>query len=146
MAAGCELHRQTLPASGTPPVDDQRAVRSTCRSGRAGVSCPDIVRTLGIPELMSDRAIKPRRHRLEVRVTPEQDALIRQAADLEDTTVTAFVLDTVTARAKGVVKQHNDLVLSNQAFDRFIAELDKPAQPVPELVDLFKNTPKLREA
>jgi len=69
---------------------------------------------------MSDRAIKPRRHRLEVRVTPEQDALIRQAADLEDTTVTAF--------------------------DRFIAELDKPAQPVPELVDLFKNTPKLREA
>jgi len=56
------------------------------------------------------------------------------------------VLDTVTARAKGVVKQHNDLVLSNQAFDRFIAELDKPAQPVPELVDLFKNTPKLREA
>ena len=60
---------------------------------------------------MSDRAIKPRRHRLEVRVTPEQDALIRQAADLEDTTVTAF--------------------------DRFIAELDKPAQPVPELVDLF---------
>jgi uncharacterized protein (DUF1778 family) len=69
---------------------------------------------------MGDRAIKPRRHRLEVRVTPEQDALIRQAADLEDTTVTAF--------------------------DRFIAELDKPAQPVPELVDLFKNTPKLREA
>ena len=29
------------------------------------------------------------------------------------------------------------MVLSNQAFDRFIAELDKPAQPVPELVDLF---------
>jgi len=47
------------------------------------------------------------------------------------------VVDTVTAQAKGVVKQHNDLVLSNQAFDRFIAELDKPAQPVPELVDLF---------
>ncbi len=32
-------------------------------------------------------------------VTPEQDALIRQAADLEDTTVTAFVLDIVTSRA-----------------------------------------------
>jgi uncharacterized protein (DUF1778 family) len=95
---------------------------------------------------VSDRAIKPRRHRLEVRVTPEQDALIRQAADLEDTTVTAFVLDTVTSRAKRVVKQHHDLVLSNQEFDRFIAELDKPAKPVPELVDLFRNNPKLREA
>jgi uncharacterized protein (DUF1778 family) len=95
---------------------------------------------------MSDRATKPGRHRLEVRVTPEQDGLIRQAADLEATTVTAFVLDTVTSRAKRVLKQHQDLVLSNQAFDQFIAELDKPANPVPELVDLFKNNPKLREA
>lgn len=95
---------------------------------------------------MTDRAIKRRRHRLEVRVTPEQDALIRHAADLEDTTVTAFVLDTVTARAKTVVRQHQDLLLSNQAFDRFIAELDKPATPVPELVDLFEENPKLREA
>ncbi len=95
---------------------------------------------------MGDRAIKRLRHRLEVRVTPDQDALIRQAADLEDTTVTAFVLDTVTSRAKRVLKQHQDLVLSNQAFDRFIAELDKPAKAVPELVDLFKNNPKLREA
>jgi uncharacterized protein (DUF1778 family) len=86
-----------------------------------------------------------RRHRLEVRVTPEQDALIRQAADLEDTTVTAFLLDTVTARARGVVRKHQDLLLSGPAFDSFIAELDKPATPVPELVELFEEHPKLSE-
>jgi uncharacterized protein (DUF1778 family) len=34
------------------------------------------------------------------------------AADLEDTAVTEFVLDAVTTRAKGVLKQHQDLVLS----------------------------------
>lgn len=95
---------------------------------------------------MSEPALTPaRRHRLEVRVTPEQDALIRQAADLEDTTVTAFVLDTLTSRAKRVVRQHQDLVLSNEAFDRFIAELDGPGHPVPELVELFKKNPKLRQ-
>jgi uncharacterized protein (DUF1778 family) len=44
------------------------------------------------------------------------------------------------------VKQRNDLVLSNRAFERFIADLDKPAKCVPELVELFKNNPKLREA
>jgi uncharacterized protein (DUF1778 family) len=99
------------------------------------------------PGLMSEPPAEPaRRHRLEVRVTPEQDALIREAADLEDTTVTAFVLETATARAKRVVKQHQDLVLSNEAFDRFIAELDKPAKVVPELVELFTTNPKLREA
>lgn len=95
---------------------------------------------------MSQPAASPsRRHRLEVRVTAEQDALVRQAADLEGATVTAFVLDTVTARAKRVVKQHQELVLSNDAFDRFIAELDKPAEPIPELVELFKKNPKLPE-
>jgi uncharacterized protein (DUF1778 family) len=95
---------------------------------------------------MSDAGVnRSRRHRLEVRVTPEQDALIRQAADLEATTVTAFVLDTVTAEAKRVVKQHQDVVLSNEAFDKFIAALDKPAKAVPELTDLFRKYPKLRE-
>lgn len=96
---------------------------------------------------MSDVVVTPsRRQRLEVRVTPEQDALIREAADLEHTTVTAFVLETVTGRAKRVLKQHQDLVLSNKAFDRFITELDKPATAVPELVELFKKNPKLPEA
>jgi uncharacterized protein (DUF1778 family) len=95
---------------------------------------------------MSDAAFDvPRRHRIEVRVTPEQDALIRQAADLEETTVSAFVLETVTARAKKVMKERQDLVLSAEAFDRFIAELDKPAEPVPEMVELFRRNPKLPE-
>jgi uncharacterized protein (DUF1778 family) len=97
--------------------------------------------------VMSEAArTEPRRHRLEVRVTAEQDALIRQAADLEDTTVTAFVLDTVTNRARKVIKSSQDLVLSNEAFDRFLAELDKPAEVVPELVELFRRNPKIPEA
>jgi uncharacterized protein (DUF1778 family) len=56
------------------------------------------------------------------------------------------VVETVTSKAKRVVKQHQDLVLSNEAFDRFLAELDKPAKPVSELVELFQKNPKLREA
>jgi uncharacterized protein (DUF1778 family) len=95
---------------------------------------------------MSDPAFEvPRRHRLEVRVNPEQDALIRQAADLEATTVSAFVLETVTARAKKVIREHQDLVLSGEAYDRFIAELDKAAEVVPEIVDLLRRNPKLPE-
>jgi uncharacterized protein (DUF1778 family) len=96
---------------------------------------------------MSDAAIHaPRRHRLEVRVTPQQDALIRQAADLEDTTVTGFVLDTVTARAETLLEQRRDMVLSHDAYDRFLAELDKPAESVPELSELFRRHAKLPDA
>jgi uncharacterized protein (DUF1778 family) len=96
---------------------------------------------------MSDQAVTERkRRRVEVRVSSRQDALIRQAADLENTTVTAFVLDSVTAKAQQVVRRHRDLVLANEDFDRFILELDAPAAPVPELVALFERHPKLPEA
>jgi uncharacterized protein (DUF1778 family) len=94
---------------------------------------------------MDDVRTTARRHRLEVRVTAEQDTLIRQAAGLEDTTVSAFVLSSVTAKAKRVLRQHRDLILSNDAFDRFISALEKPAEPVPELVSLFARNPKLPE-
>lgn len=96
---------------------------------------------------MSDAAVHlPKRYRLEMRVTPEQNALIREAADLANTTVTAFVLDTVTARAATVIEQRRDVTLSNEAFDRFIAELDKPPAAVSQLADLFRRHPKLPEA
>lgn len=95
---------------------------------------------------MNDAAFEaPRRNRIEVRVSPEQDALIRQAADLEETTVSSFVLETVTARARKVIRERQDLVLSSEAFDRFIVELDRPAESVPELVDLFQRNSKLPE-
>ena len=32
-----------------------------------------------------------------------------------------------------------------ECVDRFLAELDKPAQPVPELVELFRRHPKTPE-
>ena len=94
---------------------------------------------------MSKSVQSSRRHRIELRVSPEQDALIREAADLEETTVTAFVLDSVTARARRIVKDHQNVVLSNEAFDRFLAAIDQPAAAVPELVELFRRNPKLPE-
>ena len=48
-------------------------------------------------------------------------------------------------RPPGWSREHRDVVLSNEAFDRFIAELDKPAEAVGELVDLFRRYPKLAE-
>jgi uncharacterized protein (DUF1778 family) len=87
------------------------------------------------------QTVPKQRHRLEVRVTAEQDALIRQAADLEHESVTAFVLDTVTARARTVIATQSSVSLANETFDRFYATLDQPAVAVPELVELFSNGP-----
>jgi uncharacterized protein (DUF1778 family) len=82
-----------------------------------------------------------RRHRIEVRVTPDQEALIRYAASIAEETVTAFVLGTATERARRLVDAQRTLTLPNDMFDRFYAALDEPATIVPELVSLLQSDP-----
>lgn len=81
------------------------------------------------------------RHRLEVRLSPEQDALIREAAALEATTLSSFVLGAVEDRARDVVAEGRDLVLSTDAYERFLAELDRPAERSSALEELFLEHP-----
>ena len=89
---------------------------------------------------MSESSYEPsRRHRIEVRVTPRQEALIREAADLEDQTITSFVLGTATARAQQVLEDHRSISLSSADFARFYQALE--AEAVPELVELFRSAP-----
>ncbi len=82
-----------------------------------------------------------RRHRIEVRVTPDQEALIRYAASIADETVTAFVLGTATERAHKLVDAQRTVTLPNDRFDRFYAALDEPATVVPELFSLLQSEP-----
>ena len=74
-----------------------------------------------------------------MRVTPRQEALIREAADLEDQTITSFVLGTATARAQQVLEDHRSISLSSADFARFYQALE--AEAVPELVELFRSAP-----
>ena len=93
------------------------------------------------------RSHRPRRaqrtDRLGLRASAEQADLIREAAALEGKTVSAFVVDTATSHARQVISDHRDLVLSQEAFQRFYAELDKPAEAVPELAELFRRPSRL---
>jgi uncharacterized protein (DUF1778 family) len=82
-----------------------------------------------------------RRHRIEVRVTPDQEALIRHAASLANETVTAFVLGTATDRARSLIEAERTVTLPNDAFDRFYAAIDEPGTIVPELVALLRSEP-----
>lgn len=79
-----------------------------------------------------------RTRRIDVRVTDAQDAIIREAAAQAGETVTAFLLSAAEERARELLDERRHLVMSAEAFDRLAAELDAPAEPVPELVELFR--------
>jgi len=78
-----------------------------------------------------------RPHRIDVRVSAEQDVMIREAAALAGKTVTGFLLDAAEDRAREVIDERRDLVMSKTTFARFAEALDAPSEPVPELVELF---------
>lgn len=78
--------------------------------------------------------------RIEMRVTPEEDALLRTAADLAHVSKTAFILSAAAERAMQVVQRAHMYPLSAETFERFLAELDaRPATAVPAMVELFRS-------
>jgi uncharacterized protein (DUF1778 family) len=86
-----------------------------------------------------------RPHRIDVRVSAEQDAVIREAAALAGQTVTGFLLDAAQDRAREVIDERRDLVMSKATFARFAGALDAPGEPASELVELFR-LPRIPEA
>ena len=77
--------------------------------------------------------------RFSVRVSPQQRTLIRRAAEQTGVSYTDFILESATERATEVLSDQRLFVLGNDRWERVVAALEAPAEPVPALVALFRN-------
>jgi uncharacterized protein (DUF1778 family) len=77
--------------------------------------------------------------RLAARLTPEQDALIRHAAEVEGTDLTNFTITATLARARDVLADRRLFVLKDVAWTQFNALLDRPVMHKPGLAKLFSE-------
>lgn len=82
---------------------------------------------------------KKKTERLAVRLTPEQDALIRRAAEIEGTDLTNFTVTAVLAHARDVLADRRLFIIDDSAFTQFKAMLDRPATHKPRLEKLFSE-------
>ncbi len=73
------------------------------------------------------RAGAKRERRIDMRVTGEQERILRAAADLSGETLIGFVLSAAAERAADVVARAQRIEISAGAFGRFVAALDGPA-------------------
>jgi uncharacterized protein (DUF1778 family) len=87
---------------------------------------------------------KRRDDRLEVRLTPRAKSLLKRAADAEDKSVSAFVLDKSLEAAAETLADRREFRLSAKQYDAFLAALDAPANPKPRLEKLL-TTPSVLE-
>lgn len=75
--------------------------------------------------------------RFAVRLTAEQDALIRRAAEAEGTDLTNFTVTATLAHARDVLADRRLFSLDDPAWQEFLAILERPVSAKPRLAALF---------
>lgn len=84
-----------------------------------------------------------RSERLNLRLTSEEAAIVRQAAAERKQSVTAFVVEAALAARDRALSEDRRLVLANAVFDCLVAEMSEDDEPIEALVQLLKRPRKL---
>lgn len=71
--------------------------------------------------------------RMNLRLAEEADDRIRRAAAVSGVSTSAFVERAASVAADMVLGDRREFVLDFEDWDRFVAELDRPAKDLPEL-------------
>lgn len=77
--------------------------------------------------------------RLAMRLTPHQDALIRDAAATTGQSLTEFVTTAAVTRAEDTLADRRVFRLDDIAWAEFTAILDRPAHRIPDLAKLLNE-------
>lgn len=77
--------------------------------------------------------------RFNLRTTPEQQALIRKAAQVQRKSVSEFILESACRSAESALFEAKTLLLDRQGWKQLNEALKRDARAVPELVELFRE-------
>ena len=88
---------------------------------------------------MSATAAPAESARINLRTSPEAKALIERAAAIMGSTVSSFMLQNAYEAARRIVADKDTLLLSQEAFEAFIAACENPAKPTKALRKLMSS-------
>lgn len=77
--------------------------------------------------------------RRNLRVSPSDDRLFRQAAEVVGESVSEFLVESGRERAEMVLADRTQFVLDDAAWKTFTAALERPAEVIPAVVDLMRR-------
>lgn len=90
----------------------------------------ETMQVITMPTTVTDADTKrPRRETLNLRIKPEERQLIDRAAKIRGKNRTAFVLDAAHVAAEEALLEQALTCVDAQAYAKFLARLDSPAQP-----------------
>jgi uncharacterized protein (DUF1778 family) len=77
--------------------------------------------------------------RINLRTTPQQDVLIRRAAEAQRKSVSDFVLESACRSAESALLDMKTLTLDRKGWEQLEKSLRRPARALPSLVELFRE-------
>ncbi len=77
--------------------------------------------------------------RLGLRATPEQERVLRRAAEVAHKSLTDFILDSACQAAEQTLLDQRLFLVSGGEYQALLDLLDRPAQDNPGLRDLFSR-------
>lgn len=77
--------------------------------------------------------------RMQLKVKPEQKRDIQRAAELIDENLTEFTIKAAYERAKQIIKQNENIMLTDIERDKFLALLENPPEPNTKLKEAMKK-------
>jgi uncharacterized protein (DUF1778 family) len=82
-----------------------------------------------------------RTSRLGLRATPEQEIVLRRAAEVAHKTLTDFILDAAYQAAEQTLLDQRLFMVSGSQYQAILDMLDRPETDNPGLNDLFSRRP-----
>lgn len=79
--------------------------------------------------------------RLGLRATPEQEAVLRRAAEVAHKSLTDFILDAAYQAAEQALLDQRLFMVSGSQYQAILELLDRPESDNPGLADLFFRRP-----
>lgn len=86
-------------------------------------------------------ATTARSARLGLRATPQQEAVLRRAADVAHKSLTDFILDAAYRAAEQTLLDQRLFMVSGSQYQALLEMLDRPESDNPGLSDLFSRNP-----
>jgi uncharacterized protein (DUF1778 family) len=83
----------------------------------------------------------PKTARRNLRVSPADDELFREAAAAIGESVSEFLVASGRERAEAILADRTEFVLDSRAWREFSAALDRPAEVNPAVVELMRRQP-----
>ena len=77
--------------------------------------------------------------RLGLRATPEQEAVLRRAAEVAHKSLTDFILDSACLAAEQTLLDQRLFMVSGSQYQALMDLLERPEQPNAGLADLFSR-------